>query len=304
MHSINGDICDLVLLVDIIGEHRPDVIFHLAAQSLVGRSFSEPVETYRTNVLGTVSLLEAVRRTAHTRVVVNVTSDKCYRDMEWEWPYRESDTLGGNDPYSSSKACSELITSAYVRSFFAGAQNPRIGVASARAGNVVGGGDWARDRLLPDIIRAALAGVPVRLRNPNAVRPWQHVLDALSGYLTLAETIWERPEVSGPWNFGPRDEGRSASWILGRVSALWGTDIPWELAPTEDGLKRETHYLSVDSSRALSRLGWRTRWGTEEALASTVRWYHAYREGADLRATSLREISQFQSSALPGGAHV
>ena len=247
------------------------------------RSFADPRETYETNVLGTVNVLEAVREAGDVEVVINVTSDKCYENREWEWAYREDEPLGGHDPYSSSKACAELVTAAYRRSF-------GTRVASARAGNVFGGGDWAQDRLVPDLMRAADAGAPLRLRNPDSVRPWQHVLNPLSGYLMLAERAFGDETFADAWNFGPPDDdARSVRWIAERLGATWEHDAGEH--------PHEARALKIDSSRARERLGWRPRWPLDEGLARTAEWHSALRAGEDMRAVSLAQIEAYAAAS-------
>lgn len=262
-----------------------EVVLHLAAQPLVRASFADPRSTYEINVMGTVNVLDAARRDGNVRAVVNVTSDKCYENREWEWAYREDEPMGGHDPYSSSKGASELITSAYRRSF-------GMRLASARAGNVIGGGDWGADRLIPDLMRGALAGAPVEIRNPAATRPWQHVLNPLSGYLVLAQALWDDPEAATAWNFGPaQEDARPVAWIAERIAELWPGDLPWTRDAGEH--PHEAHYLKVDSSRARARLGWAPRWDLERALESIVEWYGALRDGADMRAVTLAQLEAF-----------
>lgn len=262
-----------------------EVVLHLAAQPLVRASFADPRSTYEINVMGTVNVLDAARRDGNVRAVVNVTSDKCYENREWEWAYREDEPMGGHDPYSSSKGASELITSAYRRSF-------GMRLASARAGNVIGGGDWGADRLIPDLMRGALAGAPVEIRNPAATRPWQHVLNPLSGYLVLAQAVWDDPEAATAWNFGPaQEDARPVAWIAERIAELWPGDLPWTRDAGEH--PHEAHYLKVDSSRARARLGWAPRWDLERALESIVEWYGALRDGADMRAVTLAQLEAF-----------
>jgi CDP-glucose 4,6-dehydratase len=297
MQSIEGDIRDPDAIAVAVAKVDPEVVLHMAAQSLVRRSFSAPRETYETNVMGTVNLLDAVRLHGKSvRAVVNVTSDKCYENREWEWGYREHEPMGGFDPYSSSKGCSELITDAFRRSFFAVADGPRL--ASARAGNVIGGGDWGEDRLVPDIMRAALAGERVRVRNPNSIRPWQHVLNPLSGYLMLAQTLGEAPELAEGWNFGPADEdARPVGWIVQRIAARWPDDLRWV---QDDGPHpHEARYLKLDSSKARARLGWRPGLDLEATLESIVDWYRELRAGGDMRAVTLRQIEAFQYAGTP-----
>jgi CDP-glucose 4,6-dehydratase len=286
--SIDGDIRDLAAVERACAGAKPEVVIHMAAQSLVRRSFQEPVETYATNVMGTVHLLDAARRTEGVRVVVIVTSDKCYENREWVWGYREHEPMGGHDPYSNSKGCAELVTSAYRDSF----DGPSI--ASGRAGNVIGGGDWAEDRLIPDVIKAALAGETVPIRNPNAIRPWQHVLNPLSGYLLLAERLWESPDFAEPWNFGPADEdARPVRWIVEQLAEAWDGDLSWETDAGEH--PHEATHLKVDSSKARTRLGWAPKWDLGDALASIAHWYRGLREHADLRALSLDQIAAFEA---------
>jgi CDP-glucose 4,6-dehydratase len=263
-----------------------EIVLHLAAQPIVRRSFAEPRETYEVNVMGTVNVLEAARA-AGSAAIVNVTSDKCYENREWEWAYREDEPMGGHDPYSSSKGAAELVTSAYRRSY-------GLPVASARAGNVIGGGDWGADRLIPDVMRAAVAGEAVEIRNPGATRPWQHVLNPLSGYLVLAQRLYEEPEAATAWNFGPADgEARPVGWIVERLDELWPGGLRWNHDTGEH--PHEARYLKVDSSRARARLGWAPRWGLERTLESIVEWYAALRDGADMRAVTLAQLEAFNT---------
>ena len=298
--EISADVRDLAAVVDACARHEPEVVIHLAAQPLVRRSFVHPRATYEINVLGTVNVLEAVRATPSVRAVVNVTSDKCYANPPGREPRRfvETDPLGGHDPYSSSKACAELVVEAYLRSFFEPQPDgPRL--ASARAGNVIGGGDWGEDRLIADIMRGALQDEPVAVRNPEAVRPWQHVLNPLSGYLRLAEALHGSCALQGGWNFGPdRDDARPVRWIADRLTELWPGELRWEL---DDGPHpHEAHFLSLDSTKARERLGWAPAWGLDEALASIVEWYGALRAGKDMRAVTRGQIEAFEAAA----AHV
>lgn len=296
LRSIDGDICDLRVVEQAVADSRAEVLIHMAAQSLVRRSFERPVETYATNVMGTVHVMDAARRAEGLRVVVNVTTDKCYENREWVWGYREHEAMGGHDPYSSSKGCSELVTSAYRRSFAQGQQAPAI--ASARAGNVIGGGDRAEDRLIPDLMQAAMEGRPAVIRNPDAIRPWQHVLNPLSGYLVLAQTLWGSREHAEGWNFGPEDaDARPVSWIIDRLSEAWGEPIAWQL---EEGEKpHEAQYLKLDSSKARTRLGWTPVWGLADALTSIATWYRTERSGGDLRGHALDQIAAFQAGDPP-----
>ncbi len=293
MESIEGDVRDARALDDALAVARPEVVIHMAAQSLVRRSFAQPRETYEVNVMGTVNLLDAVRRDGSVRVVVNVTSDKCYENREWEWAYREHEPMGGHDPYSSSKGCAELVTDAFRRSFFCTEGSTRL--ASARAGNVIGGGDWAEDRLIPDLMRAALEGRSVHVRSPESVRPWQHVLNPLCGYLMLAQALWSSPELAGGWNFGPADEdARPVSWIVQRIVARWPQRLRWvENAQADRPQLHEARYLKLDSSRARSHLGWAPRWGLPEGLDATVAWYRALHAGEDMSAVTASQIDAY-----------
>jgi CDP-glucose 4,6-dehydratase len=290
VRTVRADVRDAEAVRSALAQARPEVVLHLAAQPLVRLSFREPRETFEINVMGTVNVLEAVRLVPGVRAVVNVTSDKCYENREWEWPYREDESMGGHDPYSSSKGASELVTTAYRRSFFSEPDGPRL--ASARAGNVIGGGDWGADRLIPDLMRAALAGERVEIRNPAATRPWQHVLNPLSGYLALAERIWDDAAAATAWNFGPAEaEARPVGWIVNRLADLWPGELRWEHDVAAH--PHEAHHLKVDSSRARSRLGWSPRWGLERALESIVEWYAALRSGEEMRAVSLAQLDAF-----------
>ena len=292
--STVGDIRDRGALEAALHASEAEVVFHLAAQPLVRRSYTEPVETYATNVIGTVNLLEAIRSTPSVRAVVVVTSDKCYHNREWQWGYRENEALGGFDPYSSSKACAELVTAAYRSSYFSdGADGGKVAVASARAGNVIGGGDWAEDRLLPDMLRAFAAGRPVRIRHPQARRPWQHVLEPLSGYLQLAESLFaDGPAHATAWNFGPSEEtDHTVQWIVQRTAALWGDGARWEL--DEAAQPHEANQLRLDSTRALLQLRWKPRWNLEQALARVVDWHRAQLDGRNMRAFTLEQIEDY-----------
>jgi CDP-glucose 4,6-dehydratase len=290
VRDVRGDVRDADALVRVVAETRPEVVLHLAAQPIVRASFTAPRETYEINVMGTVNVFEAVRVSDGVRAVINVTSDKCYENREWEWAYREDEPMGGHDPYSSSKGASELATSAWRRSFFAAGNGPRL--ASARAGNVIGGGDWGQDRLIPDVMRAAVEGAPVEIRNPGATRPWQHVLNPLSGYLMLAQALFEDPAAATAWNFGPAEgEARPVAWIVGRLDALWPGGLRWEHDAGEH--PHEAHYLKVDSSRARAHLGWAPTWGLERTLEAVVEWYSALRDGGDMRAVSLAQLEAF-----------
>ncbi len=286
-HTI-ADIRDRERLTAALSRAEPSVVIHMAAQALVRRSYAEPVETYATNVMGTVHLLEAVRACPSVVAVVIVTSDKCYANNGWVWGYRETDALGGHDPYSNSKACAELVTDAYRKSFFSTPGAARV--ASARAGNVIGGGDWAEDRIVPDAIRAFMAGVPLQVRNPAATRPWQHVLDPVLGYLMLAERLLDGGNgVAEAFNFGPSPTRDVAvSEIVDRLVALWGPGASWEQAPGSH--PHEAAMLTLDSAKAAARLGWKPTIGLDRALDMTVAWYKGSRDGADMRRRTIEQI--------------
>lgn len=297
METLTGDIRDPDAIVRAVGESNPEVVIHMAAQSLVRRSFASPRDTYGVNVMGTVNLLDAVRTHGESvRAVVNVTSDKCYENREWEWGYREHEPMGGHDPYSSSKGCAELVAAAFRRSFFAVSDGPRL--SSARAGNVIGGGDWGEDRLVPDVMRAALDGVEARIRNPNSIRPWQHVLSPLSGYLVLAQVLFESGPDEAAWNFGPPErDARPVGRIVEALGELWPDGVR---SVIDDGPHpHEAHYLKLDSSLARARLGWQPLIGLDAALRSIVDWYRALAAGEDMRAVTLEQIETLQYSACP-----
>lgn len=297
MTSIEGDIRDLELFSRAMQAARPEIVIHMAAQPLVRHSYVAPVETYSTNVMGTVHLLEAVRHCPSVRTVVNITTDKCYENKEWVWSYRENEPMGGYDPYSSSKGCAELVSAAYRSSFFNPVDYAKHGVAlaTARAGNVIGGGDWSQDRLLPDILAAFARGEAVRIRNPDATRPWQHVLEPLHGYLTLVERLTEDGGVTFAegWNFGPNDEdARPVSWIVNEMAKRWGAGAHW----TVDGGKHphEANYLKLDISKARAKLCWQPALTLIESLDLIVDWAKAYAAGCDARELTLEQISQYQ----------
>jgi CDP-glucose 4,6-dehydratase len=297
MRSVIADIRDLTRLTAAMNEACPDMVIHMAAQALVRHSYAEPVETYAINVMGTAHLLEAVRQTDSVRSVVIVTSDKCYENREWPWGYRENEAMGGYDPYSSSKGCAELVTSAYRNSYFNVAKYSEHGVAIAtgRAGNVIGGGDWAQDRLIPDILRAVEAGQPVNIRSPHAIRPWQHVLEPLSGYLILAEKLYtEGTSFAEGWNFGPAEEdARPVRWITEQITALWGEGASWQL--DQNPQPHEAHYLKLDCSKARALLNWRPMWDLTRTLQSIVTWHKAARQGAEMKAVCLQQIVEYSS---------
>jgi CDP-glucose 4,6-dehydratase len=295
MRSIIADIRDGQALAGAMRAAKPEIVIHMAAQPLVRYSYQAPVETYATNVMGTVHLLEAVRGIDSVRAVVNVTSDKCYENREWVWGYRENEPMGGHDPYSNSKGCAELVTAAYRSSYFSPARHGEHGVAlaSARAGNVIGGGDWAEDRLIPDILRAIAAGRPVNIRSPQAIRPWQHVLEPLSGYLLLAQRLIEDgPAHAEGWNFGPAEEdAKPVQWIAARLVDAWGEGASWR--PDTAPQPHEAHYLRLDCAKANVRLGWRPRWPLECALESIVQWQRAFLRKEDMQAACLRQINEY-----------
>ncbi len=296
-----GDIRDLNALQNSMEDASPEIVIHMAAQPLVRYSYANPVETYSTNVMGSVNLLEVVRNTKSVKAVVNVTSDKCYENREWLWGYREDEAMGGYDPYSNSKGCAELITSAYRASFF----NPEnyekhgVAVASARAGNVIGGGDWAGDRLIPDFIRAIAAGETVVIRSPNAIRPWQHVLEPLSGYLILAEKLYtEGSQFADAWNFGPNDsDAKSVEWIINKLVDNWGDGAVFKIDSSASDL-HEAHFLKLDCSKARMSLGWKPNWDAVEAIRRICAWHKAHLDGQDMKMYVLREIEQYQKAAL------
>ncbi|MBI5429520.1 MAG: CDP-glucose 4,6-dehydratase [Nitrosomonadales bacterium] len=300
MTGITGDIRDLGHLRAVFAEHRPEIVIHMAAQPLVRYSYANPVETYSTNVMGTVHVLEAARLSGSVRAIVNVTSDKCYENREWVWGYRENEPMGGYDPYSNSKGCAELVASAYRSSYF----NPDcfadhdIALASARAGNVIGGGDWAEDRLIPDIMRAIVQGRPVHIRNPHAIRPWQHVLEPLSGYLILAQKLFAEGAAYGEaWNFGPSDEdARPVQWIVENLTRQWGEGASWVLDGGDH--PHEAHYLKLDCSKAKARLDWHPRWHLEDTLGAIVAWHRWHRAGKDMREMTLAQIAAYKSAGV------
>ena len=284
------DIRDREALMDSVQEFAPEIIIHMAAQPLVRLSYREPVETFETNVMGTIHVLEAARCSESVRAVVNVTTDKCYENREWVWGYREDEPMGGHDPYSSSKGCVELISAAYRRSFFAGSG---VGLATARAGNVIGGGDWAEDRLVPDILRALQNNETVQIRYPQAIRPWQHVLEPLSGYLLLAEQLFERGQTDAEgWNFGPLDtDAVSVQRIVEHLCDRWGTGASSCLQIGDH--PHEAHHLKLDISKARQRLLWRPRWSVDVALTRVVDWHKAWLNGQDMRALCMKQIADY-----------
>jgi CDP-glucose 4,6-dehydratase len=302
MQSRIADVRDLAALQGAVADFAPEVVFHLAAQSLVLHAYADPVGTYATNVMGTVHLLEAIREQPTVRATVVVTSDKCYENRERVRSYREDEAMGGHDPYSSSKGCAELVVAAYRASFLqARPGGGASGVATARAGNVVGGGDWAEHRLVPDVLRAIVAGEPVRLRRPEAIRPWQHVLEPLWGYLLLAECLCAGGSTFAEgWNFGPFEaDERTVHWVASRIANTWGVPLEIESAAPELG-QQEAGILKLDSAKARSHLGWRPRWSLATALDNVVRWHQAHATGADMRAFSEGQIALYEESPEAG----
>lgn len=291
-NSTIADIRDLAKLSETMQAIQPEIVFHLAAQPLVRYSYEAPVETYSTNVMGTVNLFEAVRQTPTVKAVVNVTTDKCYENQEWVWAYREDEAMGGHDPYSSSKGCSELVTAAYRRSYL---NASGVRVASARAGNVIGGGDWSPDRLIPDFLRALDANESLVIRSPAAIRPWQHVMEPLSGYLLLAEKLYSTPDkYAQAWNFGPSEQdARNVEWIVNRlVTAMPGT--AWR--HDKSSQPHEANNLKLDSSKARNHLSWKPRWNLETALEKIIEWHIGWRNKEDMHQLTLHQISEYETS--------
>ncbi len=298
MSSEIADIRDAETLHNTLQAFRPEIVIHMAAQPLVRLSYSEPVETYSTNVMGTVNILEAVRRVGGVKAVVNVTSDKCYENQEWVWGYREDEPMGGYDPYSNSKGCAELVASAYRNSFF---NNDKYDVhgtalASCRAGNVIGGGDWADDRLIPDILQAFQRSKAVTVRNPNAIRPWQHVLEPLSGYLLVAEKLYKQGSgFAEGWNFGPdENDAKPVGYIVEKLVNLWGEDAAWELDGADH--PHEAGYLKLDCSKAKMRMQWQPSWNLDETLGRIVGWHKAWFNGDDMRQYTINEIKEYMNA--------
>ena len=301
MHSIIEDVRDFDSLHKAIKEAKPEIVIHMAAQPLVRYSYKNPVETFATNVMGSVHLLESIRDVGGVKAILNVTSDKCYENREWIYSYREDEAMGGYDPYSNSKGCAELVTAAYRSSFF----NPEehashgVAVASVRAGNVIGGGDWAGDRLIPDFIRAIVAGETIVIRSPNAVRPWQHVLEPLCGYLELAEALCTNgPEYAQAWNFGPNEsDTKTVEWITNELVTGWGSGASYQI-DTNPASLHEAYILKLDCSKARMILGWRPQWDVTEAIKRICAWHKAHLNGEDMQVYALNEIGQYQKSLL------
>lgn len=288
-----ADIRDCAAVKSQLDEFQPEIVIHMAAQPLVRLSYQQPIETYSTNVMGTVHVLDAARQAGSVKAIVNITTDKCYENREWVWGYREDEPMGGYDPYSNSKGCAELVSSAYRKSFL---KDAGIAMATARAGNVIGGGDWALDRLVPDILRALEKREPVLIRSPHAIRPWQHVLEPLSGYLLLAERLYTGGQADAEgWNFGPRDEdARPVQWIVEHLCDNWGNGASWTLQSGNH--PHEANFLKLDISKARQRLLWAPRWSLETALKQITEWHQAWLDGKDMRAVCLNQITQYGSN--------
>jgi CDP-glucose 4,6-dehydratase len=297
MKSIIGDIRDFSAVHAALNESGAEIVIHMAAQPLVRYSYANPIETYATNVMGTVHLLEAIRQSEGIKAVVNVTSDKCYENQEWPWGYRENEPMGGHDPYSNSKGCSELVTRAYRDSYFGSHQ--QVALASGRAGNVIGGGDWAGDRLIPDMIRAIENNTEVVIRSPNSIRPWQHVLEPLSGYLTLAEHLYTQGQaVVGGWNFGPHDhDAKPVGWIIEQLTGIWGDGAAYRI-DTSAATLHEAHYLKLDCSKAHMQLNWQPRWSLSQALLKICEWHKAQLQGGDMHQMTLLQIKEYENSSF------
>ena len=297
VHTCIGDIRNYDSFLNYLREVEPELVFHLAAQPLVRQSYVNPLDTFATNVMGTADVLDAVRHVPGVRTVIVITTDKCYENKEWIWAYRENEPLGGYDPYSSSKACAELVTTAFRNSFFSNSKHPDdwVGVASARAGNVIGGGDWATDRLIPDFIRAISKGDTLKLRNPQATRPWQHVLEPLTGYLLLGLKLTEmNKNLADAWNFGPLDSDvKDVEWISAALCRLWGDAASYTVEKNEGGQPHEANHLKLDSSKAMYMLGWRPRWNIEQALSAVVDWHKNWLKGADAEHFTRDQIEAY-----------
>jgi len=296
--SFIADICNLQSLKEALNQSKPEIVFHMAAQPLVRYSYANPVETYSTNVMGTVNVLEAIRSQDSVRAVVIVTTDKCYENKEWVWSYRENESMGGFDPYSNSKGCAELVTSAYTHSFFSPDEFNRhqVAIASARAGNIIGGGDWSKDRLIPDAIRAFEENEELKIRNPLAIRPWQHVLEPLSGYLTLAQFLYQQgTSYNGGWNFGPRNEDAvSVQEVVNLLIKKFKVSVRWH--QSQEQHPHEAFTLKLDCSKAQHYLNWKPRWNLEKAIESIAEWHYAFQHKYDMREISLRQIDSYQHS--------
>ena len=293
MNSVFGDIRDISKIQNVINEFKPEIIFHLAAQSLVQESYNNTIETFSTNILGTVNLMEAIRASQSVQEVINVTSDKCYEENELDRGFVETDPMGGHDPYSCSKGCSELITSSYRKSFFNKNKNSNVMVSSVRAGNVIGGGDWAKDRLIPDIIKGILKNNPIMIRNPNYVRHWQHVLDPLYGYLSLAEKMWSHDEkFADSWNFGPKENNaKSVEWILEKFNEYWKGGIKWKIDQRK--FNHENKFLKLDSSKSKLMIDWESKIELDNAIKMIVDWYEKLKNCEDMREVTIKQIQEY-----------
>jgi len=296
MTSITGNVCNYNQIEKVIQDYKPEIVIHMAAQAILRQSYKDPIETYSTNVMGAVNVLEAIRKNGKVKVILNVTSDKCYEPENASNGFSENDRLGGFDPYSNSKACAELVTSSFRNSFFNPSEYTKHGVAlaSVRAGNVIGGGDWGTDRLIPDIIRGILNNETIEIRNPEAIRPWQHVLDPLNGYLILIERLWSSgSEFSEGWNFGPeKNDEKPVRWVIEKLTEQWKHDIQWKTSNEKN--PHEEQFLRLDCSKARSRLGWKPKLHLEQGLLWTISWYKQYEEKKDLREFTEEQIAKFQ----------
>ncbi len=297
MESDIGDIRDYGLLEKSISDFEPEIIFHMAAQPLVRLSYDSPIETYETNVMGTVNLLDICRKQPSIKAIVNITSDKCYENKEWVWGYREDEAMGGYDPYSSSKGCAELVASSFRNSYFkpSNYEDHGVGLVSVRAGNVIGGGDWSLDRLIPDIIDAFQKKYPVEIRSPNAIRPWQHVLEPLSGYLVIAENLYDNGrEYSEAWNSGPSDtDAQPVENVVGMLADAWGEGASWFISDGEH--PHEANYLKLDCSKAKMRLEWSAKWDLGTTIEKIVAWYKAWLDGEDMHTFTIKEIQAYMN---------
>lgn len=293
MTSVFSDIRDIANFKAFSEDFNPEIVIHMAAQPLVRESYVDPITTYETNVMGTVNILQTVRELQDVKACVVITTDKCYENKEWHWGYRENEPLGGYDPYSSSKACTELVASSFRNSYFSGGQS-KVSLATARAGNVIGGGDWADDRLLPDVFRSIASGSEMVIRYPHAIRPWQHVLEPLTGYLNLAQKLYlQGDEFAEAWNFGPADkDAKPVSWIMECVSGLWGDEFRWCI-DSDGNHPHEAHYLKLDCSKAKEKLKWLPMLGLEEGLKLTVDWFKAYQQGSDMKEFTFDQIDRY-----------
>lgn len=290
--SVVGDICDSDKLASSMAEFQPDIVLHLAAQALVKYSYDNPLETYQTNVMGSLHVLECIRKTPSVKAAVMVTTDKCYENREWDWGYRENEAMGGYDPYSSSKGCMELLVSSYRRSYFS---DGSVKVASARAGNVIGGGDWSLDRLIPDLIHAACNNQPAQIRSPHSIRPWQHVLEPLSGYLLLAQRLFESDEqrYQSGWNFGPNEsDAQPVCWIADKICQVWQQGCHWQDCSSDDQ-PHEAQHLKLDCSKAKNQLGWIPQLCLSDAIEFVVDWHKSHLDNQDMNQLTIKQIQKF-----------